>query len=136
MALKPCQEFKTKISTRASIRRLLIILPLLGFCIVGASSASADKADEYYDELIEWVFKPCLAVSVALQVGDLDQESRDMGIGHSYLAALALADRQKAFREVAETLASGSKNPNWEGRRNIYAPLLRACLTPYLNKEK
>ena len=99
-----------------------------------ASNALAGEVDDYYAELVEWSFKPCIAVGAALGVTGFDQESRDLGMKREHVAQLMLAERHKAIRELAETLAGGKKDPTWEQRRGMYPPILRICLKPYLNK--
>ena len=90
------------------------------------------KADTYYAELVEWAFEPCMAVGAAIDVPSLDQESVDLGIEREHVAALMLASRESAIRELSETLASGSKNPGWETRRGFYPSILRMCLQSFL----
>ena len=98
--------------------------------------AFADKADNYYAELVEWVYAPCMEVGAAAQVGSLDQEKKDLGVKRSQVARVMLASREKAIRELAETLASGKKNPTWEQRRHFYAPFLEMCVRQQLPSMK
>ena len=102
--------------------------------ILTAGSAHALTAEDYYNELVEWVFKPCIDVGSALGADELDQESVELGIKREHIAQIMLAERHNAISELAVTFANGKKNPTWEERRKVYPPILRMCLGPFLNK--
>lgn len=114
----------------------IALCALAASMILAAPAAQAqDKADAYYAELMEWVFEPCLEVVVAAQVADtFDQEAIDLGMKRSHVAMLMLAERDHAIRDLAETFASGGKDPAWEERRAVYPILLRSCLQESMNK--
>lgn len=93
-----------------------------------AAYAQNDKVNDFYTELIEWVYGPCMEVGAASSVASFSQESKNLGIKRSQVARLMLASREKAIRQFAETLASGNKNPTWEQRREFYTPMLELCI--------
>ena len=65
--------------------------------VVGIQAHSAD----YADELREWVIGPCTEVSAALDVGDLDKDSLDLGIKRTDIAQLMVASRDSAVQDLA-----------------------------------
>ena len=106
--------------------------------LVGAGAAHAqERADIYYAELKEWVFKPCLEVVVAVQVVDtFDQEAIDLGMTRSHVSILMLAERDSAIRDIAESFASEEvRSRTWEERAVLYPILLRSCLQASMNSE-
>lgn len=100
----------------------------------GVALAHADKADDYYSELVEWAFVPCMAVGSAADLNAVDQEARDLGVKREHIAELMLASRETGIRELADKFASGTGNPDWAQRRGIYLSVLRLCLEPFLDQ--
>ena len=50
------------------------LLTLLALFSLAASAQAPEEI--YYQELIEWVFQPCMEVATALEVKNMDQETR------------------------------------------------------------
>lgn len=93
-----------------------------------AFASAPTLADDPHAELIEWVFAPCMEVAAALDVGDLEQDQRDLGIKREHIALLMLASRDSAIREVSGKMKAGS---TWEERRAAYPVLFRHCLAQF-----
>ena len=51
-----------------------------------AAPVALAQAQDNHSELIEWVFAPCMEVAAALDVGDLKQDQRGLGIKREHIA--------------------------------------------------
>ena len=110
-------------------RRLKMMGAALVFSCAATASASAQSGDEdLRDELIEWVFEPCMEVAAALDVGSMEQESIDLGIERKHISQMMLASRDSAIREVVGKMKSDA---TWEDRRGAYPIMLRLCLAQF-----
>ena len=92
--------------------------------LFGATGAPANAVD-YHAEITEWVMGPCMEVAAALGVGQIDEESIKLGIRRAHLAKLAVAERDKAIREVAQKM---NADATWGQRRAAYPVLLKVCI--------
>ena len=102
----------------------------LAATLLAAPVALAQEQDNHA-ELIEWVFAPCMEVAAALDVGDLDSESRELGIERQHISQLMLASRDAAIREVSAEMKADA---TWEERRAAYPALLRLCLAQFIRE--
>lgn len=93
---------------------------------MGAGSAAAQSA--LHDEIVEWVFEPCMEVAAALDVGSMDRESVELGIKREHIAELMLASRDAAIRDVVRKMKAGA---TWEERRAAYPVMLRMCVAQF-----
>ena len=107
--------------------RAILVAALVGLVSIAGAGASAQDS-QVYEELVEWVFEPCMGVAAAIDVDDVDSESINMGIKRAHIAMLMLASRDSAIREVSDVMKSGT---SWEERRAVYPVLLRQCLAQF-----
>ena len=105
------------------------LLALLALFSLAASDQSPQEI--YYQELIEWVFEPCMEVAQALDVKDMDEKTmnlyKEQGVTRTVGASLMLAIRERELRALAERLSSGTAR-TWDERKLLYPGLLRTCL--------
>ena len=104
---------------------------LTSLVIIG--TAQAQSVDDYYAELKEWVYGPCMEVAAALRIGKLSKGSREQGAGREGVALYMLTTDDQDIREAAKTLASGIGRPDWDVRKNIYPSLMRLCIKQQLS---
>ena len=72
------------------------LLTLLALFSLAASAQAPEEI--YYQELIEWVFQPCMEMATALEVKNMDQETRDIGLTRAMVAKVMLAGREDRIR--------------------------------------
>lgn len=79
-------------------------------------------------EATEWVFEPCMEVAAALDVADVSQDHRDMGIKREHLARVMLASREAAIQQVVAKMKASA---SWEARRAAYPVMLKLCIAQF-----
>ena len=105
------------------MRTTITALAFIG--LIGTSAVSAQDS-ALHEELVEWVFEPCMEVAAALDVESMDRESVDLGIKREHIAELMLASRDAAIQDLARTMKAGE---TWEERRAAYPVMLRVCIS-------
>ena len=117
------ESVKTSIRTTAAAAAILFV------------SGSAAQEPDYYDEISEWVFEPCMEVAAAFVVDHISAENRDLGTSRKLLAeSLMLKQRGKMEEAVAIFLQGGAER--WEDRRQMYPSMLRICLNGILREDR
>ena len=101
--------------------------------LVTIGTAQAQSVDDYYAELKEWVYGPCIEVGAALGVRGLDRAAREQGVKRQHVARFKLTRLEQDIRAAAETLASGKGSPDWEARRDSYPSPLISCIKEELS---
>ena len=100
-----------------------------------ASSGSYAEEQGIRADLIEWVFEPCMDVAAALEVGGLEESTRDSALGRKVLTQFLLVSRDASIREMSANLEAEIKpDAKWQDLRVIYASMLRICLAQTLNE--
>ena len=106
------------------MRTIIAALAIAG--LMGTGSAAAQSA--LHNEIVEWVFEPCMEVAAALDVKSMDRESVELGIKREHIAELMLASRDAAIRDVVRKMKAGA---TWEERRAAYPVMLRMCISQF-----
>ncbi|MCY4624735.1 MAG: hypothetical protein OXC99_07030 [Chloroflexi bacterium] len=53
--------------------------------LVTIGTAQAQSVDDYYAELKDWVYGPCMEVSAALGIRGLDRAAREQGVKRQHV---------------------------------------------------
>ena len=106
------------------MKRLMTAMTSAALLWAGGVGAQSD-ADERYAELVDWVYYPCMQIATAADVEDLTEEQLQMGIKREHVAALMLASREAAIRDIAEKM---SDDATWKDRSAAYRVMLDICL--------
>ena len=73
--------------------RIIVALAALALARIG--TAQAQSVEDYYAELKEWVYGPCMEVASTLTIGSLDKDSREQGVKREHVAQFMLTSRDQ-----------------------------------------
>ncbi len=93
--------------------------------------STAAPATDIHDEIVEWVFEPCMEVAAALDVKSMKEEDVKLGVKREHIAQLMLASRDNAIRDVVAKMKAGT---TWNERRAAYPTILQLCLSKFTDE--
>ena len=82
-------------------------------------------AEDFYEEMIDWVIEPCLTIRAALQAQDMNEETRAAGFKPADFVKIMMVDREPALRDLAGNIEPGTP---WKDRASIHVATLKLCL--------